>query len=442
MGGARRRGRGRGRRGLRESLQPRRTGGCLGRGREHRRKQRGGACAKPATGCACSSAGQQIACGQVDTNEGSFVTCSEGSRTCSGGKWGACVGTVKVIKSTGSVTMSGFHAYANSLRHGRRRQRAWPIRAIRRASRSRIDNSNGVDAGGLTPTDAGGWTLPLSLGDGGTCSGLQCSVPACSGGQTTTVTGTVLDPAGINPVYNAVVMIPNGGAAAVQPIPAGVSSDPCGGAPLPVATSFANSGTDGTFTLDRRSGRRVDPARHPDRPVAPHHDHQHEQPDLRALAERHPPPPTVGATCKVANNYAGNANCPTRLPRVQSEGNIPLTAIGHRQPIDAMECMLYRMGARLLDVHRRDARWSHPRLQRRRRPACVAQRESRRQLADGIHVPRRQRVPGGNAHRARRPTNITNPSFETASLTGWTLSGASVAWRTSRARRTAARTRR
>jgi hypothetical protein len=301
----------------------------------------GGDCATPAEGCSCSTAGQQIACGQVETNEGSYVTCSEGTRTCSGGKWGACVGTVKVIKSTGSVSREGFRPYDEG-----------PPSADAGACTANPcdptcqgfggDTSTGVDAGpGLTATDAGGWTLPLSMGDGGACIGLQCSVPSCTGGKTTTVTGTVLDPAGINPVYNAIVMIPNAGASAVQPIPAGVSSDACGGAPLPLATSFGYSGTNGTFTLTGvpvgasiplviQAGRwrRVTTIN---------------TSGLACGQSMNITPTGSSGTCERPNNYAANASCPTRLPRVQSEGNIPLTAIATGS-LDALECMFYRMG--------------------------------------------------------------------------------------------------
>jgi hypothetical protein len=375
----------------------------------------GGACATPATGCACSTAGQQIACGEVDTNEGSFVTCSEGTRTCSGGKWGACVGTVKVIKSTGSITTTGFHAYGNSL----------PEAGVGACSSNPCDptcesfptdTSNGVDAGGLTPTDAGGWTLPLSMGDGGTCSGLQCSVPTCSGGQTTTLTGIVLDPAGINPVYNAVVMIPNAGAAAVQPIAAGVSSDPCGGAPLPVATSFAYSGTNGTFTLTGvpvgasiplviqiGRWRRITTI------------------NTSSLTCGHSlnitPTTGGGATCEVANNYAGNANCPTRLPRIQSEGNIPLTAIA-TGGLDAMECMLYRMG---VNSSQFTDELSGGRIHVFNDGGAVLGSPN---VNHDLSYLMGFSCPGGNCPNSGVITNITNPGFDAnnnSPPTGWTV---------------------
>jgi hypothetical protein len=96
------------------------------------------------------------------------------------------------------------------------------------------------------PSSSGG-----NGGDGGIpCpAGLQCNV-SCSGGGTTSISGTVYDPAGNNPLYNVVVYVP---ATPLQPLPAGVptGNDSCSclalfksGAITSVAT-----GVDGKFTL-------------------------------------------------------------------------------------------------------------------------------------------------------------------------------------------------
>jgi hypothetical protein len=82
------------------------------------------------------------------------------------------------------------------------------------------------------------------------CTNLQCQVAPCATG-TTTLTGTVLDPAGNNPVYNAAVFVPNAPGGALAPLPLGVGAGSCdcaglySGAPMTATTTD----TAGTFTL-------------------------------------------------------------------------------------------------------------------------------------------------------------------------------------------------
>jgi hypothetical protein len=82
--------------------------------------------------------------------------------------------------------------------------------------------------------------------DAGPCQNLQCKQVACPGGATTTVTGTVYDPAARNPLYNVTVYVPN---ETPQALPSGVSCDSCSslytGDPIAVATTDA----DGTFSM-------------------------------------------------------------------------------------------------------------------------------------------------------------------------------------------------
>ncbi len=49
-------------------------------------------CATPNEGCACDTENEAVDCGQVDRRSGDYVTCSMGERTCTAGKWGACLG--------------------------------------------------------------------------------------------------------------------------------------------------------------------------------------------------------------------------------------------------------------------------------------------------------------------------------------------------------------
>src|SRR5688572_23707691 len=57
---------------------------------------------------------------------------------------------------------------------------------------------------------------------GGACVGLECQQVACANGGTTSLRGTVMDPSGTVPLYNAVVYVPN---APLAPFTPGVSCD-------------------------------------------------------------------------------------------------------------------------------------------------------------------------------------------------------------------------
>jgi len=67
----------------------------------------GGTCATPQEGCPCTTEGATTACGTIVRKSGSYVTCSQGERTCTSGKWGTCVGDQIYIKSVDSTTLGG-----------------------------------------------------------------------------------------------------------------------------------------------------------------------------------------------------------------------------------------------------------------------------------------------------------------------------------------------
>ncbi len=101
-------------------------------------------------------------------------------------------------------------------------------------------SSGGGSSSGGSSSGGGGLTCP---------TGLQCNV-SCSGGGTTTVTGTVYDPAQKNPLYNVAVYVP---AVPLTPLPRGVptGADACSCGALYESGSLTNTLTavDGTFTL-------------------------------------------------------------------------------------------------------------------------------------------------------------------------------------------------
>ena len=82
------------------------------------------------------------------------------------------------------------------------------------------------------------------------CTGVCEQIPTCPPGKTTTLTGTVLDPAGLHPLYDALVYVPNDpNDPGLQPFPPGINCDLCGAtaAGNPLVTTY--TAPDGTFTL-------------------------------------------------------------------------------------------------------------------------------------------------------------------------------------------------
>jgi hypothetical protein len=106
---------------------------------------------------------------------------------------------------------------------------------------------NTLSCGSCTaPQTCGGGTQANTCG----CTGVCAQIPTCTGGTTTTLSGTVLDPAGIHPLYNALVYIPNNPSdPGLQPFTAGITCDVCGStaAGNPLVTAY--TAPDGTFTL-------------------------------------------------------------------------------------------------------------------------------------------------------------------------------------------------
>ncbi|HYQ29175.1 MAG TPA: carboxypeptidase-like regulatory domain-containing protein [Polyangiaceae bacterium] len=139
----------------------------------------------------------------------------------------------------------------------------------------------------------------------------------CAAGQKTTVTGTVYDPAGNSPLYNAVVYVPSA-AGALPALASGVACEKCTD-PLP-ARAVALSGPDGKFRLEDVPAGRV---------------------DLVVQLGKWRRKQTISVVpCQ--DNPLSNRDL-TRLPRTRLEGDIPKIALstGHS---DALECLLRKIG--------------------------------------------------------------------------------------------------
>jgi hypothetical protein len=101
----------------------------------------------------------------------------------------------------------------------------------------------------------GSCSAPKTCGGGAAmnqcgCTGVCAQIPDCMGAATTTLSGKVLDPAGIHPLYNALVYIPNTpNDPGLQPFAAGITCDVCGATAAgdPLVTAY--TAPDGTFTL-------------------------------------------------------------------------------------------------------------------------------------------------------------------------------------------------
>ena len=110
-------------------------------------------------------------------------------------------------------------------------------------------DDGGASSGGGSSGGGGGQMFVTSGGDAAaacTGGGLQCYVPS---GCTTTLSGTVYNPAGANPLYNVVVFIPNDPNGALTPIKQG--TDTCNTCDVSIGdyVTATISGPDGKFTL-------------------------------------------------------------------------------------------------------------------------------------------------------------------------------------------------
>ncbi len=143
------------------------------------------------------------------------------------------------------------------------------------------------------------------------------TVHACEGG-TTSISGTVYDPAGRHPLYNVVVYVPS---STPQPITSGATCDACNGLYTgdPVATALTDA--DGNFTLTGvPDGANI--------PLVLQIGKWRRQLTLATVAAcQDNPQPDHSLT----------------LPRNQAEGDIPSIAVS-TGAADTLECLFIRMG--------------------------------------------------------------------------------------------------
>ena len=158
------------------------------------------------------------------------------------------------------------------------------------------------------------------IGTAGSLTGAGGADDTDGGGQSTgcaSLSGTVYTPGQTDPLYNAIVYVAKGN---IDAVPSGASCDKCGALSASKAVTATLTGPDGKFTLTGV-------------PVGN---------DIPLVIQ-------MGKWRRVVSvNVTGCHDAPvpadlTRLPKNQSEGNIPLTAIS-TGGADTLECILRKMG--------------------------------------------------------------------------------------------------
>jgi hypothetical protein len=177
---------------------------------------------------------------------------------------------------------------------------------------------SGNGAGGSGNGAGGGGAGSMMALDGGRCENLQCQVMLCPPGVDTTLTGTVWDPGGNVPLYNATVYVPN---KPLDAFTAGPSCGPCSSGVSGQPVAIALTGADGKFTLNGvPTGSKI--------PLVVQIGKWRRKTELTVLP------------CTTTNITDKNL---TRLPRNKGEGDLPQMAVSSGDA-DHFECLLRKIG--------------------------------------------------------------------------------------------------
>jgi hypothetical protein len=183
------------------------------------------------------------------------------------------------------------------------------------------DQCNGILQCGSCnqPQTCGGGGVPNVCSVPASCTGLCLQQVTCANPNvSTTVSGTVLAPNGVDPLVSVLVYVPNG---TVQPFKPNVACDICGAPASDSPLVQTVTTVDGTFTLTNVPvGANI--------PLVIQTGRWRRQVTI---------PNVVSCTdTPVASSL-------TRLPRNQGEGDIPLMAFATGY-VDALECVLRKVG--------------------------------------------------------------------------------------------------
>jgi hypothetical protein len=163
------------------------------------------------------------------------------------------------------------------------------------------------------------------------CSGLECQLSSCPDGGTTTLVGTVFDPAGRHPIADAYVYVPIDPSGALVPLASGAICEPCSGEPALPAVAAARTAPDGTFTLPNVPSTDVAP--NGPIPFVVQKGKWRREAWLDSV-------PACAATSVDPTNSHLPAN---RFDGAGDAGDVPKMAIATAST-DALECMMYKAG--------------------------------------------------------------------------------------------------